>query len=42
MSINQLCVTKLIRMLDEHDLENFGFEVGEPDESDDERGGADL
>ena len=42
VSINQLCVTKLIRMLDEHDLENFGFEVGEPDESDDERGGADL
>ncbi len=42
VSINQLCVTKLIRILDEHDLETFGLEAGEPEESDDERGGADL
>lgn len=44
VSINQLCVTKLIRILDEQDLDTLGLEAGEPDEhdNDDDRGGADL
>ncbi len=42
VSINQLCVTKLIRILDEQDLDTLGLEAGEVDEHDDDRGGTDL
>lgn len=42
VSINQLCVTKLIRLLNEQELEAFGIDACEHQESDDDRGGADL
>ena len=46
VSINQLCISKLIRMLDEQDLEAYDLEQAELENveplEDDDRGGADL
>ena len=46
VSINQLCISKLIRMLDEHDLDAAGLEATELENletlDNDDRGGADL